>query len=162
MIQVDVDEPLIQPFQGVLLEVPVGLVVPTADDKGLSYYPPLWQGPKILVVPVGIFSYFLYLLVPGPELLLGPLPQLLGVQGPEGGLPLRADMPPGQNPVLHRLERAPGRVLVGAPLGPPHLDQLLLEVPGQGVEHQVDLCLRDSLIRCRPKMEGAMLAVSTS
>lgn len=74
MIQVDVDEPLIQPFQGVLLEVPVGLVVPTADDKGLSYYPPLWQGPKILVVPVGIFSYFLYLLVSGSELLLGPLP----------------------------------------------------------------------------------------
>jgi len=41
MIQVDVDEPLIQPLQGVLLEVPVGLVVPTAGDKGLSYYTPL-------------------------------------------------------------------------------------------------------------------------
>ena len=37
VVQVDVDEPLVQPLQGVLLEVPVGLVVPTADDKGLSY-----------------------------------------------------------------------------------------------------------------------------
>ena len=70
VVQVDVDEPLVQPLQGVLLEVPVGLVVPTPGDEGLSYYAPLWQRPKILVVPVGIFSYFLYLLVPGAELLL--------------------------------------------------------------------------------------------
>ena len=42
VVEVDVDEPLVHPLQGVLLEVPVGLVVSAPGDEGLSYYAPLW------------------------------------------------------------------------------------------------------------------------
>ena len=41
VIEVDVDEPLIHPLQGVLFEVPVGLVVSAPGDEGLGHYAPL-------------------------------------------------------------------------------------------------------------------------
>ena len=93
----------------------------------------------MLVASVRILPHFLYLLVPGAELLLGPLLQLPGVQGTEGGLRSGAHMPPGQDPVLHCLEGSLGRIFGGTMSRPVHLDQLLLEVGGLGVEEEVRL-----------------------
>ena len=94
----------------------------------------------MLVAPIRILPHFLYLFVPSAELLLGPLLQLLGVQGAEGGLRPGAHMPPGQYIILHCLEGSFGLISRSAVPRPVHLDQLLLEVGGQGIEEEVSLC----------------------
>ena len=139
VVEVNIDEPLVHPLQDVLLEVPVGLVVSALCDEGPGHYALLLEGPHMLVAPVRILSHFLCLLIPSAELLLGSLLQLLGVQGAKGGLRSGAHMPPGQYQILHGLEGSFGRIFLGTIPRPIHLNQLLLEVGGQGVEEEIRL-----------------------
>ena len=80
-------------------------------------------------------------LVPGIELLLGPLLQLPIIEGAEGGLDLGLHMAPGQDPVLLGFEGSLDDHMVGSTtLSPLDLKQLL-QVRWQAVVDQVNLGL---------------------
>ena len=81
------------------------------------------------------------LLVPGVELLLGPLLQLPAVQSAEGGFSPGAHMAAGQDPVLQGLEAFLGGMASRTVLGPFYLEQMLMQVGWQRVVEEVDLGL---------------------